>query len=137
MFSKTNIGVGGSFPTPMILPIYRESIEAEWKGFHPIPKQKNGQVGANHSKGESMGTIELVWSVTIIAFFCEYLDSSLGMGYGTTLSPLLLILGYDPLQIVPALLVSELITGLSAAFFHQKLKKRVIALIKFFLNFTA
>jgi len=44
------------------------------------------------------------------------------MGYGTTLTPLLLIMGYNPLQIVPAILLSELITGLSAAFFHHKFK---------------
>ncbi|MGB6864220.1 MAG: sulfite exporter TauE/SafE family protein [Candidatus Aminicenantaceae bacterium] len=44
------------------------------------------------------------------------------MGDGTTLTPLLLIMGYNPLQIVPAILLSELITGLSAAFFHHKFK---------------
>ena len=44
------------------------------------------------------------------------------MGYGTTLTPLLLLLGYNPLQIVPALLLSELISGLTAAFFHHKFK---------------
>lgn len=58
----------------------------------------------------------------ILAFLCEYIDSSLGMGYGTTLTPLLLIMGYSPLQIVPAILLSELISGLTAAFFHHKFK---------------
>lgn len=57
-----------------------------------------------------------------MAFICEYIDSSLGMGYGTTLTPVLLLMGYNPLQIVPCVLLSELITGLSAAFFHHKLK---------------
>ena len=57
-----------------------------------------------------------------LAFFCEYIDSSLGMGYGTTLTPLLLLMGYNPLQVVPAVLLSELISGLSAAFFHHRLK---------------
>jgi len=60
--------------------------------------------------------------IIILAFICEYIDSSLGMGYGTTLTPLLLIMGYNPLQIVPAILLSELFTGLSAAFFHHKFK---------------
>jgi uncharacterized membrane protein YfcA len=60
--------------------------------------------------------------VIVLAFFCEYIDSSLGMGYGTALTPILLILGYNPLQIVPAVLLSELISGLSAAFFHHRLK---------------
>lgn len=60
--------------------------------------------------------------VLLFAFICEYVDSSLGMGYGTTLTPLLLIMGYSPLQIVPAVLLSELITGLTAAYFHHRLK---------------
>ncbi len=56
-----------------------------------------------------------------IAFVCEYVDSSLGMGYGTTLTPLLLLMGFEPLQIVPAVLFSEFVTGITAAFFHHSL----------------
>jgi uncharacterized membrane protein YfcA len=66
--------------------------------------------------------MELLFFIIILAFLCEFIDSSLGMGYGTTLTPLLLIMGYNPLQIVPALLLSELISGLTAAFFHHKFK---------------
>lgn len=55
-----------------------------------------------------------------LAFVCEFLDSSLGMGYGTTLTPLLLILGFEPLQIVPAVLLSEFASGILAAFLHHK-----------------
>jgi uncharacterized membrane protein YfcA len=66
--------------------------------------------------------MELLVFIIILAFICEYIDSSLGMGYGTTLSPLLLIMGYNPLQVVPAILLSELFSGLSAAFFHHKFK---------------
>ncbi len=66
--------------------------------------------------------MELLVIIIILAFLCEYIDSSLGMGYGTTLTPLLLIMGYSPLQIVPAILLSELFSGLTAAFFHHKFK---------------
>ncbi len=59
--------------------------------------------------------------LTIIAFLCEYVDSSLGMGYGTTLTPLLLFIDFEPLQIVPAVLLSEFTTGLTAGFLHNKL----------------
>jgi uncharacterized membrane protein YfcA len=59
-------------------------------------------------------------AVFLAALLCEYLDSSLGMGYGTTLTPLLLIAGFAPLQIVPAILVSELVSGLSAGALHQR-----------------
>ena len=53
------------------------------------------------------------------ALACEYVDSSMGMGYGTTLTPLLLLAGFEPLQIVPAVLISELMAGLAAALLHQ------------------
>jgi uncharacterized membrane protein YfcA len=69
-----------------------------------------------------MNIFELSILIIIIAFICEYVDSSLGMGYGTTLTPLLLIMGYEPLQIVPAVLLSELFTGLLAGFLHHKAK---------------
>jgi uncharacterized protein len=54
-----------------------------------------------------------------LAFFAEYVDSSLGMGYGTTLTPVLLIMGFSPLQIVPAILFSEFISGISAGGLHH------------------
>jgi len=69
-----------------------------------------------------MNIPELSIFIIFLAFLCEYVDSSLGMGYGTTLTPVLLIMGYSPLQVVPALLLSELLSGLSAAFFHHKMK---------------
>lgn len=62
---------------------------------------------------------ELFLLVALFAFFAEYVDSSLGMGYGTTLAPLLLLLGFTPLQVVPAVLLSEFVTGLVAAGFHH------------------
>jgi uncharacterized membrane protein YfcA len=57
-----------------------------------------------------------------LAFVCEYIDSSLGMGYGTSLTPILLLMGFNPLQVVPAVLFSEFVTGLSAAFFHHSVR---------------
>ena len=65
-----------------------------------------------------------VWQVgalMVMAFVAEYVDSSLGMGYGTTLSPLLLILGFSAVQIVPAVLLSEFVSGISAGLLHHKL----------------
>jgi len=57
-----------------------------------------------------------------LAFVCEFIDSSLGMGYGTTLTPLLLLLGFEPLQVVPAVLFSEFVSGITASFFHHNLR---------------
>ncbi|MBU0762117.1 MAG: sulfite exporter TauE/SafE family protein [Candidatus Altiarchaeota archaeon] len=58
----------------------------------------------------------------ILALFCEFIDSSLGMGYGTILTPVLLTLGYEPLQIVPAVLFSEFLTGITSGLLHNREK---------------
>jgi uncharacterized membrane protein YfcA len=59
-------------------------------------------------------------TIFIVAFLAEYTDSTLGMGYGTTLTPILLLFGFSPLQVVPSILLSELITGLLAGFIHHQ-----------------
>ena len=64
--------------------------------------------------------IELIVPLMLLAFVCELVDSSLGMGYGTMLTPLLLALGYEPMEIVPAVLLSECITGVLAGIFHHE-----------------
>jgi uncharacterized membrane protein YfcA len=61
----------------------------------------------------------ILWLIPI-AFFAELIDSSLGMGYGTSLTPILLILGFEPLEIVPAVLSSECVTGILAGIVHQE-----------------
>jgi len=58
--------------------------------------------------------------VFVVALVCEYVDSALGMGYGTTLTPLLLLAGFAPLDIVPAILLSEAATGVAAGLLHQR-----------------
>ena len=58
--------------------------------------------------------------VFLAALVCEYLDSSLGMGYGTTLTPILLLAGFAPLDVVPAILLSEALTGAAAGLLHQR-----------------
>jgi len=60
--------------------------------------------------------------VGIIAFISEYLDSGLGMGYGTALSPILIIMGYDPIKVVPAILISQLFTDIAACISHHNMR---------------
>ena len=69
------------------------------------------------ARGLSPGVILAVF---LAALACEYVDSSLGMGYGTTLTPLLLLAGFEPLQIVPCVLLSELATGLTSTVMHHR-----------------
>ncbi len=57
--------------------------------------------------------------VAVIAFLGEYTDSSIGMGFGTVLTPVLLILGYSPLQVVPCLLLSETLSGIFGGLLHH------------------
>jgi hypothetical protein len=64
--------------------------------------------------------VSIIIFIILLALFCEYIDSTLGMGYGTTLTPVLLIVGFAPLQIVPVVLFSELISGILAAVFHHR-----------------
>ena len=61
-----------------------------------------------------------VFPLVLLAFCCELVDSTLGMGYGTTLTPIMLALGFEPLQIVPAVLCSEAVTGILAGLCHHE-----------------
>ncbi|PLX82329.1 MAG: sulfite exporter TauE/SafE family protein [Desulfuromonas sp.] len=83
-------------------------IQATWPGrqlFLPF----SGDLGAG-----------VFLAIFLAALACEYVDSSLGMGYGTTLTPILLLAGFEPLQVVPCVLLSELATGFAATVMHQR-----------------
>ena len=56
-----------------------------------------------------------------LCFICELVDSGLGMGYGTILTPALLLIGYDAHDIVPTVLLSEFLSGFTASFFHNEI----------------
>jgi len=62
----------------------------------------------------------LFTAVAILALLCEYMDAAIGMGYGTTLTPLLLIAGFSPLEIVPAVLLGQLAGGLIGGLSHYR-----------------
>jgi uncharacterized protein len=62
----------------------------------------------------------IVWSVVFIAAFFEFMDASAGMGFGTALTPLLLMIGFDPKQIVPVVMIQQGAAGLVGAFLHRE-----------------
>ncbi|MEZ4386726.1 MAG: sulfite exporter TauE/SafE family protein [Candidatus Krumholzibacteriia bacterium] len=68
------------------------------------------------------GTSEwgLIWSVLLLALVFEFMDASAGMGFGTALTPVLLVMGFDPLQIVPVVLIQQSVAGLVGAFLHRE-----------------
>lgn len=54
------------------------------------------------------------------AVICEYIDSHLGGGYGTILTPVFLICGFPRLTVVHSILVSEIFTGFEGgAIYHS------------------
>lgn len=65
---------------------------------------------------------ELPIYLLIVALLLTFLDISLGMGYGTTIAPILIIAGYDPLEVVPAVLLTSAFFGILAGLFHHKFK---------------
>ena len=74
--------------------------------------EKKGWVGTNNWG--------IFWWVVILAVVFEFLDASAGMGYGTALTPLLLIIGFDPKQIVPAVMIQQAAAGIVGAFLHNE-----------------
>ena len=58
----------------------------------------------------------------IAAMIMEFIDSALGMMYGTVLSPLLIIMNYNPKEVVPSILVSQAIGGFIASWRHHRFK---------------
>ncbi len=64
---------------------------------------------------------EIIITVIIAAFLLEFFDSAVGMGFGT-LTPVLLLLGYPPLQVVPAVLFASAALSFSAGIMHHNMK---------------
>jgi len=59
--------------------------------------------------------------LAIGALFMEFIDSALGMMYGTVLSPLLLIMNYSAKDVVPSILISQAVGGFIASWRHHRL----------------
>ena len=56
-----------------------------------------------------------------LSFAAQYVDATLGMGYGTTLSALLIMLGFPARQVVVAVLLQQLVAGGIASIAHHAL----------------
>lgn len=65
-----------------------------------------------------------VFSLTLVlpAFLTAVIDIMFGMGFGLTMTPILILAGFAPHQIVPALLFSSLMGNLISPVFHHKFK---------------
>ena len=59
--------------------------------------------------------------ITTLSFASGTVDMSLGMGYGFTVTPILLLMGYYPTQAVPAVLFASFVGGVLSSLFNQLL----------------
>lgn len=66
--------------------------------------------------------IEYLFLIAFAALIMETIDSGLGMMYGTLLSPILIIAGFNPFLVVPGILLSQSIGGFFASYHHHKYK---------------
>ncbi|UCE74269.1 MAG: sulfite exporter TauE/SafE family protein [Methanomassiliicoccales archaeon] len=58
----------------------------------------------------------------MLALVMEIIDTSLGMMYGTILSPILIGYGFEPMIVIPAILISQAVGGMSGTLSHQNFK---------------
>ena len=63
-------------------------------------------------------TNTLLITLIFLGMLGAFIDSSFGMGYGL-LTPIFIIIGFDPLLAVPVLLFSQLVAGFSGTIFHS------------------
>ncbi len=62
----------------------------------------------------------ILWTVVGLAIIFEFLDSAAGMGYGTAFTPILLLMGFEPLQIIPVIMIQQACAGLTGAYMHKE-----------------
>jgi uncharacterized protein len=72
----------------------------------------------------------------IPAFLTAVVDIVFGMGFGLTMTPILLLIGYAPHQIVPALLFSSMLGNLVSPLFHHKFKNVDLSLCSYHFNMS-
>jgi uncharacterized membrane protein YfcA len=58
----------------------------------------------------------------LFAFTTAVIDIIFGMGFGLTMTPILLFLTYSPKEIVPALLLSSLVGNVLSSYFNHRLR---------------
>lgn len=85
--------------------------------FGPTVRIQSDWVVAHGMVGNQWG---IVWSVVFLAAFFEFMDASAGMGFGTALTPILLVIGFDPKQIVPVVMIQQGVAGIVGAFLHSE-----------------
>jgi len=60
------------------------------------------------------------FSLTALTFLIAFINNSMGGGYGTLSGPILLTFGYDPKDVVPAILFSETVSEFWGGAWHMR-----------------
>ncbi len=61
-----------------------------------------------------------LYIIFLVASLAAFINSLLGMGYGTILTPILVMAGYEPKILVPNILLSQLVVDVTGGVFHLK-----------------
>ncbi len=65
-------------------------------------------------------SVSVVILIIVVSFIAQFLNTALGEGFGTIVVPSFVLLGFDPIQIVPSLLFVQVFTGIISAIFHHR-----------------
>ncbi len=87
-------------------------LDSTWRTTESAYNIKHGLVGTNQW--------HIIWIVVAVGLFFEFMDASAGMGFGTVMSPVLMSLGFTPLQVVPAIMIQQATCGLVGTFLHRE-----------------
>ena len=68
-----------------------------------------------------MTAVIVLLPLLALSFCSGVVDLSLGMGYGFTVTPIMLMLGFTPQEAVPAVLISSFIGGVSSSIWNHRL----------------
>ncbi len=87
-------------------------LEATWRSPESAYNINHGLVGTSQW--------HIIWYVVLVGLFFEFMDASAGMGFGTVMSPILMSMGFTPLQVVPVIMIQQATAGLVGAFLHRE-----------------
>ena len=67
-------------------------------------------------------TLSLVIFLIVLSFIMELIDTSIGMMYGTLTGTILIGYGFEPLLVIPPILISQTVGSTGGTIMHQKLQ---------------
>jgi uncharacterized membrane protein YfcA len=65
-------------------------------------------------------SVSVIILIIVVSFIAQFLNTALGEGFGTIVVPSFILLGFNPIQIVPSLLFVQVFTGILSVIFHHR-----------------